>query len=72
MDLLDRLPLSLLLPLALLLAAAPFYPEPHLWQKFKMLLEGTLTRPEDVFDVFFHSAGLILVGLKLLRMRHTE
>ena len=27
------------------LALAPFVPEPHLWEKFKMLRDGTLTRP---------------------------
>lgn len=69
---LDRFPLPLLIFLAVLMAAAPFYPEPHLWQKLKMLFSGTLTQPIDVFDLFFHSAGLLLVGLKLVRMRAEE
>ena len=64
---LDRIPLSLLIVGAALMALAPFYPEPHLWQKAKMLLAGDLTRPEDIFDVLFHGALLILVGIKVKR-----
>ena len=30
---LDKIPLSLLLPLAVVMALAPFTPEPHLWEK---------------------------------------
>jgi len=69
LDWLDDIPLTLLVLAALLLALAPFVPEPHLWQKAKMLMDGTLTRPADIFDVVFHSAGFLLVGLKLYRMR---
>ena len=54
MQWLDRISLSLLLPVALLLALAPFAPEPHLWEKLKMLFAGTLTRPIDMFDLLLH------------------
>ncbi|MDZ4700078.1 MAG: hypothetical protein SH809_10265 [Rhodothermales bacterium] len=64
---LDRIPLTLLIVGATLMALAPFYPEPHLWQKARMLFAGELTRPEDIFDVLFHSALLILVGIKVKR-----
>jgi hypothetical protein len=64
---LDRIPLALLVVGAALMALAPFYPEPHLWQKAKMLLDGELKRPEDLFDVLFHGALLILVGIKVKR-----
>lgn len=65
---LDRIPLALLFILALLLALAPFYPEPHLWQKTEMLLEGTLRDPVDVFDLLFHaSLGFVLI-LRLIRI----
>lgn len=63
---LDRIPYSLLLPLAVLMALAPFSPEPHLWQKLKMLAAGTLVRPIDIFDLFLHGAPLLLLALKLL------
>ena len=69
MQWLDRIQLSLLLPVALVLALAPFVPEPHLWEKLKMLFSGTLTRPIDIFDLFLHGAPLVLLIFKLLRMR---
>jgi hypothetical protein len=69
MQWLDRIPISLLLPVAVLLALAPFVPEPHLWQKLKMLADGALTRPIDVFDLFMHGAPLVVLILKLFRMR---
>jgi hypothetical protein len=69
MQWLDRISLSLLLPVALLLALAPFAPEPHLWEKLKMLVAGTLTRPIDVFDLLLHGGPLVLLVLKLIRMR---
>ena len=64
---LDKLPLTVILPLAVFLAVAPFTPEPHLWQKLKMLFAGTLTRPVDIFDLFLHGVPLLLLVLKLMR-----
>ena len=63
---LDRIPYSLLVPLAAVMALAPFVPEPHLWEKLKMLASGTLVRPIDVFDLFLHGTPLLLLALKLL------
>jgi hypothetical protein len=63
---LDRIPLSLLLPLAVLMALAPFVPEPHLWEKLKMLAAGTLVKPIDIFDLFLHGTPLLLLAIKLL------
>jgi hypothetical protein len=65
---LDRLPLGLLVVAALALGLAPFVPEPHLWEKLKMLFAGTLTRPIDIFDLFLHGAPVVLLGWKLLRL----
>ena len=65
---LDNIPLALLLPVAVLLALAPFAPEPHLWEKLKMLFEGTLVRPIDIFDLLLHGAPLVLLALKLASM----
>ncbi|MEA2094863.1 MAG: RND transporter [Pseudomonadota bacterium] len=65
---LDKIPLSLLLPLAVVLALVPFVPEPHLWQKLKMLFSGTLVRPIDIFDLFLHGTPLVILVLKLLYM----
>jgi hypothetical protein len=65
---LDKTPLGLLVLLALLLGLAPFLPEPHLWEKLKMLAAGTLLRPIDVFDLVLHAAPWVLLVLKLVRL----
>jgi hypothetical protein len=68
---LDKIPLSLLIVLSLTLGLAPFFPEPHLWEKLKMLVQGTLTRPLDIFDLILHAAAPLLLILKILRMAVT-
>jgi hypothetical protein len=65
---LDRIPLAALVIAVVLLGPAPFLPEPHLWEKLKMLAAGTLVRLIDIFDLFWHTAPLLLLGLKLERM----
>ena len=67
MKFLDKIPVPLLALPAIFLALAPFNP-PHLWQKLNMLVNGTLVRPIDIFDLFWHSIFLILLGLKLIRV----
>ena len=59
------IPYTLLVPIALLLALAPFTPEPHLWEKFKMLFAGTLVRPIDILDLFLHGTPLAILIMKL-------
>ena len=63
---LDRIPYIYIVPLAILLALAPFSPEPHLWEKLNMLFAGTLVRPIDIFDLFLHGAPLLILALKML------
>ena len=65
-SLLDQLPWNLVIIACLTLGLAPFVPEPHIWQKLKMLAGGTLTRPIDIFDLLMHAAPFIVAGLKLL------
>ncbi len=69
---LDKLPMTPLAVIALLLALAPFVPEPHLWEKLKMLAAGELSRPIDIFDLFMHGTPLVLWLLKLARGRKKE
>jgi hypothetical protein len=69
---LDRLPLALLLILALTLGLAPFSPEPHVWQKLKLLAAGELVRPIDVFDLLLHGTPWLLLALKLARQFGTS
>ena len=63
----DRIPISTLVLASLLLGLAPFVPEPHLWEKLKMLAAGTLSRPIDIFDLFMHGAPAVLLALRLVR-----
>ncbi len=70
MSWIDGLPLPLLLVVALLLGLAPFRPEPHLWEKLKMLAAGTLVRPIDIFDLLLHATPVVLLLLKLGRMAY--
>jgi hypothetical protein len=48
---------------AVLLAAMPLG-QPHLLEKLRMLMAGTLKRPLDWFDLLMHSAPLLLLFLK--------
>ena len=68
---LDRAPLFLLIALAVWMAGAPFTPEPHLVEKLRMLFQGTLTRPLDIFDLLMHAAPSVLLAVKLARRRKT-
>lgn len=64
---LDRFPLPLLVAVALWLAVAPIVPEPHLIEKLRLLSEGTLSQPIDIFDLLLHTVPLALLGLRLWR-----
>lgn len=68
----DGLPLGVLVIAALTLGLAPFSPEPHIWEKLKMLAAGTLTRPLDIFDLLMHAAPWALLIAKLIRMAVTR
>jgi len=68
LEFIDRIPLAPLAFAALLLGLAPFFPEPHLWEKLKMLVAGTLSRPIDIFDLLLHGVPVLLLLAKLARM----
>ncbi|WP_149586633.1 RND transporter [Tabrizicola flagellatus] len=68
MALLDQIPLSILILAALTLGLAPFLPEPHIWEKLKMLAAGELVKPIDWFDLALHAAPWLLLIAKLVRM----
>jgi len=71
MSWLDELSLTLLILACLTLGLAPFVPEPHIWEKLKMLASGDLVRPIDIFDLLLHGAPFVLLVLKLVRMWRT-
>ena len=67
MNWLDRFPLAILIALAAWMAVAPISPEPHLLEKLRMLSQGTLTNPLDIFDLLLHSAPIVLLVVRLWR-----
>jgi hypothetical protein len=50
------------------MAVAPISPEPHLVEKTRMLLEGQLTKPLDIFDLLYHLAPMVLLAIKVWRI----
>lgn len=68
LKLFDSLPLSALLVLAILMGLAPMEPEPHLVEKLRMLGQGVLAKPIDIFDLLMHASGILLLVAKLVRM----
>ncbi len=68
MDILDKIPMNIAILAALTLGLAPFFPEPHIWEKLKMLMSGTLTRPVDILDLLLHAAPWAVLIAKLIRM----
>ena len=69
MQFIDKLPFPLLIVMTALMLGAPFVPEPHLVEKMRMLAEGTLTKPLDIFDVFWHLLPATLLMVKFFRWR---
>lgn len=69
---LDRFPLVWLIVLALWLAVAPIVPEPHLLEKLRMLSQGVLTRPLDIFDLALHTVPLVVLAIRLWRLKNKK
>ncbi len=69
MNWLDDISLQMIVIACFFLGLAPFVPEPHLWEKLKMLRAGTLVKPIDIFDLLMHASPFVALILKLLRMR---
>ena len=72
MRLLDGIPLGVIIVFGIALSLAPFYTQPHLLQKLQMLYDGRLHRPLDIFDLVWHSMGLVLIALKLVRLQQLK
>lgn len=66
-----KLSWGMLITAAFLLGLAPFFPEPHLLEKLRMLGDGQLTRPLDIFDLFMHGTPFLLILGKLFLGRST-
>jgi hypothetical protein len=55
-----------LIVLCLTLGLAPFFPEPHLVEKLRLLASGELRRPLDIFDLALHAAPWVMLSVKLV------
>ncbi len=66
---LEKIPLGPLVLVAVFMALLPFRPEPHLWEKLGMLVNGQLIRVVDIFDLLWHSALIILVLVKIILVK---
>lgn len=64
---LDRLPFLYVILACLTLGLAPFVPEPHIWEKLRMLASGSLTKPIDVFDLVWHALPWFILLVKISR-----
>ena len=67
MTFLDSIPLWAAVVAALTLGLAPFVPEPHIIEKMRMLSQGTLTKPLDMFDLALHAAPFLRLIAKRIR-----
>ena len=64
-SMLNSIPVPVLVVLCLTLGLAPFFPEPHLWEKLRMLFNGTLSKPVDIFDLVLHALPFALLAVRL-------
>jgi len=64
---LDTIPYTMLILVAVFMLLAPFRPMPHVIEKLIMLKKGILTRPIDIFDLFFHLIPTILLAIKIYK-----
>lgn len=65
----DSIPLMPLVVVAILMSLAPFSPEPHLLEKLRMLVNGELAKPVDIFDLFWHSFLIVILAIRLIRYK---
>lgn len=68
MQFIDNISWPILLVICIFLGFAPFVPEPHIVEKLRMLFQGNLKKPIDIFDLVYHAAPFVLLGIKLFRM----
>ena len=71
-NLLEKIPYAILIPIAILMLLAPFRPMPHVLEKLIMLVQGTLTRPVDIFDLCYHLMPLVILILKMVTQRRNR
>jgi hypothetical protein len=60
---LDSISYPILIFIAVFMLLAPF----NVVEKLIMLKDGNLTRPVDIFDLFFHLAPSLLPAIKFIK-----
>jgi len=66
-DFLDKISLSSLLIISIVMLLLPFRPQPHVVEKLIMLKNGELKAAIDIFDLIYHLTPSILLIIKLLK-----
>ena len=67
------LPWVVLILGSLTLGLAPFFPQPHLFEKIQMLFNGELSRGIDIFDLVLHgSFPLLLIAKAALSLKPSD
>jgi hypothetical protein len=56
---------NIIIIICLTLGLAPFTP-PHIYEKISMLINGTLKRPIDWFDLFLHGIPWLILIAKII------
>jgi len=72
MRFIQEIPFPILIVITVLMLGAPFVPEPHLIEKARMAMNGTLTRPIDIFDVVWHLLPAALLIWKTVLWRRAR
>ena len=63
----DEISLPFLIVITVLMAVLPLNATPHLFEKLTMLIDGSLHRPLDIFDLFMHGTPAVLLLVRLIR-----
>ena len=67
-----KIPYTILILLTVFMLIAPFEPMPHVLEKLIMLKDGTLSRPIDIFDLFYHLAPLVILLVKVRMQKRNK
>ncbi|MDX8386026.1 MAG: hypothetical protein R8M11_05875 [Gallionella sp.] len=66
MNWLKGIPYIVLIGGSVLMALLPFSAESHLLEKLGMLIQGDLSKPIDIFDLFLHASPMFLLVTKYI------
>ncbi len=64
MEFISKMSWGMIAIACLTLGLAPFFPQPHIWEKLQMLSKGQLVKPLDWFDLVLHGTPWVLLIAK--------